>query len=71
MSVATWPSSESEKLSSPRALKASPLTVIQLKGTQAEMGAQHGRALRELGGWEGAVDFYPRMVASLEHKIKK
>ena len=44
---------------------AAPLTVIQLKGSQEEMGEQHGKLLRQLGGWEQAVDFYPTMVHHL------
>ncbi len=65
MSVATWPCTESENSPSSRTANVSPLTVIQLRGTQAEMGAQHGRILTELGGWERAVDFYPRMARRL------
>ncbi len=38
-----------------------PLAVIRLRGSQAEMGAQHARALRELGSWEQVVNFYTEL----------
>jgi len=38
-----------------------PLAVIRLRGSQAEMGAQHARALRQLGSWEQVVDFYTEL----------
>lgn len=39
-----------------------PLLVVQLAGTQAEMGAQHGRLLARLGGHTGALGFYPTLA---------
>ena len=39
--------------------------IIRLRGSQADMGAQHGRMLRDLGGWEPAVDYYPEMAHRL------
>jgi hypothetical protein len=42
-----------------------PLTVLRLAGSQAEMGAQQGRLLRALGGYEGAAEFYPVMAARM------
>ena len=39
-----------------------PLAVISLAGTQVEMGRQHGELLRQAGGWQPAVAYYPRMV---------
>ncbi|HVY61496.1 MAG TPA: hypothetical protein VHF22_07575, partial [Planctomycetota bacterium] len=44
---------------------AAPVTVIRLRGTQAEMGEQHGRILRKLGGWHAVLDYYPRMPGYL------
>lgn len=38
-----------------------PLLVLQLCGSQEEMGHQHGTLLRAAGGWQEAVDFYPNM----------
>jgi hypothetical protein len=39
-----------------------PLTVVNLAGSQGEMGAQQGEILGELGGWEAMAEFYPRMA---------
>lgn len=39
-----------------------PPVLLQLRGDQPTMGAQHGEALCELGGWEAAVNYYPRLV---------
>lgn len=39
----------------------SSLPVLQLCGTEAQMGRQHGAMLRELGNWERALDYYPMM----------
>lgn len=39
------------------------LHVFQLKGTQEQMGHQHGSMLREMGHWEGALEYYPNMPA--------
>jgi hypothetical protein len=46
-------------------LASHPLTVLRLAGSQAEMGAQQGRLLRGLGGFERAVDFYPLMASRM------
>ncbi len=40
-----------------------PLAVFQLAGTEAEMGRQHGELLRDLGGWQDTLAYYPRMVS--------
>lgn len=40
-----------------------PLTVLHLRGSQEEMGAQHGELLAQEGGWEEMAAFYPRMAA--------
>lgn len=42
-----------------------PLLIMRLRGTQAEMGAQHGELLQSVGGWEQAMDFYPRMASAM------
>jgi len=42
-----------------------PLLVLRLRGSQAEMGAQHGAMLTELGGWQETRDFYASMPAAL------
>ena len=51
---------------------AAPVEVIRLRGSQEEMGAQHGRILRGLGGWQpvhghsvGIVFVVDRIGASL------
>ena len=41
---------------------AQPLVVMQLAGSEEEMGAQHGELLAEIGGWEAMASFYPRMA---------
>jgi hypothetical protein len=38
---------------------------IDLRGSEAEMGAQHGRILARLGGYQEALDFYPRLPQRL------
>lgn len=38
-----------------------PLMISQLRGTQAQMGAQHGAMTRAAGSWEEALAYYPRM----------
>ncbi len=38
---------------------------VTLRGSQREMGQQHGEALRPLPGWEGLIDYYPKMPALL------
>ncbi len=47
------------------ARSSNPLLVVRLRGTQAEMGAQHGRILLEQGGYEAAADFYPELPRKL------
>lgn len=42
-----------------------PLVVIQLAGSQEEMGAQHGQIVRDLGGFQATLDYYPQLVQSL------
>lgn len=42
-----------------------PLLVVRLRGSQEEMGEQHGRLLRGLGGYEPALAFYPEMPSRL------
>jgi hypothetical protein len=42
-----------------------PVLVLRLRGTQEEMGAQHGRLLRERGGFAEAVAFYADMPRRL------
>lgn len=49
----------------PGPMPALPLLVLNLAGTQAEMGAQHGRLLRDVGGWQPVLDYYPTMVERL------
>jgi hypothetical protein len=39
--------------------------LLRLRGSQAEMGAQHGRLLVEAGGYEEAMSFYPRMASAM------
>ncbi len=38
-----------------------PLFIAHLRGTQAQMGAQHGAMTRAAGGWQQVMDYYPRM----------
>lgn len=38
-----------------------PLLVLRLRGSEAAMGAQHAELLRSAGGYEGVIDYYPRM----------
>lgn len=42
---------------------AHPLLVVHLRGTQEEMGHQHGTLLAAHGGHEAVLDYYPRMPA--------
>jgi len=42
-----------------------PLALLQLAGSQAKMGAQHGEILRQVGGWQPAMDYYPRTIEGL------
>ncbi len=47
--------------SNPVQRPAYPLLILQLAGSQEDMGRQHGGLLRAAGGWEDALDYYPRM----------
>ncbi|HLT37689.1 MAG TPA: hypothetical protein VK034_15455, partial [Enhygromyxa sp.] len=52
-----------------------PPMLLRLRGSQAEMGAQHGRLLVEVGGHEQALSFYPRMASamlslSIPHRVR-
>jgi hypothetical protein len=38
-----------------------PLFVARLRGDQVTMGRQHAELLRGAGGYEGVIDYYPRM----------
>lgn len=38
-----------------------PLLILNLSGTQAEMGRQHGELLRRHGGHESTLGYYPNM----------
>lgn len=42
-----------------------PLAVLHLRGTQVQMGEQHGRLLKQIGGWEPAQAYYPKMVGQM------
>lgn len=42
-----------------------PLVVLRLRGTQAQMGAQHGELLRGHPGATDAMDFYARMASDM------
>lgn len=42
-----------------------PPLLLRLRGSQIEMGAQHGRLLVEAGGYQEALSFYPRMASSM------
>lgn len=42
-----------------------PLLVLQLSGTQAEMGRQHGSLIARHGGHEATVEYYPTMPLRL------
>lgn len=44
---------------------AHPLAIISVEGSQAEMGAQHGRMTADLGGWRDSVDYYPTMPGTM------
>jgi hypothetical protein len=41
--------------------RARPLWVARLSGTQVQMGRQHARLLRDVGGWEHMLAYYSRM----------
>lgn len=45
--------------------KTIPLAVIQLKGTQEEMGRQFGEIMLKIGQYEPIFDFYPVMAQNL------
>ena len=38
--------------------EGAPLLAMWVRGTQAEMGAQHGRLVREAGGYEEIIEYY-------------
>lgn len=42
-----------------------PPILLRLRGSQAQMGAQHGRLLLEVGGYEHTLSFYPRMASAM------
>lgn len=42
-----------------------PLLVVHLRGSQAQMGAQHGEILKQHGGWQATVAYYPTMVEQM------
>ncbi|WP_246048533.1 C45 family autoproteolytic acyltransferase/hydolase [Leptospira sarikeiensis] len=42
-----------------------PLAVLQLKGSQVEMGRQFGEIMNEIGQFEPIFDFYPVMARNL------
>ena len=42
-----------------------PLAVFHLRGSQTEMGAQHGRLLQQIGGWHATAAYYPKMVEQM------
>lgn len=42
-----------------------PPILLRLRGSQAQMGAQHGRLLVEAGGYQEALSFYPRMASAM------
>jgi hypothetical protein len=42
-----------------------PPILLRLRGSQAQMGAQHGRLLLEAGGYEHTLSFYPRMASAM------
>jgi hypothetical protein len=42
-----------------------PPILLRLRGSQAQMGAQHGRLLLEVGGYEHMLTFYPRMASAM------
>lgn len=46
-----------------------PLAVIRLRGTQEQMGEQHGRALLSLGGHDALVRFYAELPERLILRI--
>lgn len=46
-------------------LSPNPLLVMRLRGSQAQMGAQHGAVLKRLGGYQRTSAFYPTMAARM------
>lgn len=42
-----------------------PPILLRLRGTQQQMGEQHGRLLAAIGGHEQALSFYPRMASAV------
>lgn len=47
------------------AAPAARLAVLQLRGTEAEMGHQHGSLVASLGGRDALAGFYPTMAARM------
>ncbi len=45
--------------------KPLPLAVFHVRGSQVEMGAQHGRLLQQVGGWHATLKYYPHMVEQM------
>ncbi len=63
MNLAAPSRSPSDPTSSPAVVPRAgrPLLVLHLRGDQRVLGRQHGELLREAGGFEEAVAFYPEM----------
>ena len=49
----------------PKPIASQPLLVIHLKGSQEEMGAQHGEIMKSLGGCEKTFEFYSHLTDRL------
>lgn len=45
----------------PLASSSLPLWIARLRGSQVAMGQQHAELVRSAGGYEGVLDYYPRM----------
>lgn len=68
MSVSTsTTNTTSHPSQAPQTRQISDVLVARLRGSQAEMGAQHGRILLAAGGYEKAAEFYPTLVQRLLH----
>lgn len=61
------PASEVADLSATSKASTPRLMVLQLRGSEEQMGRQHGQIMRELGQWEPSLDYYPRMPEYLLH----
>lgn len=61
VSPVSSPLAASERAAPAPARPAHPLLVLRLRGSQAEMGQQHGELLRRHGGHEAVLRYYPRM----------